>query len=114
MDFSVNCDPESGRAVIICAGRVDVNNSRQLRDILNDVVARSCYQIVLDLSQTQYMDSSGLGAVVSRIADLRANGGDVRIAGAKNHVAGLFKLTHLDKVIKLFDDVDNATASFTE
>ena len=62
----------------------------------------------------RYVDSSGLGAIVSRIADLRAGGGDVRVAGANDHVTGLFRLTNLDKIISLFDSVDEAEHSFQE
>ncbi len=112
MDFSTNYDPESGRAVITCPKRLDVNNTAQIKDDLNDLITNSCFKIILDLSMTKYMDSSGLGAIVSRIADLRANGGDVRIAGATNNVAALFKLTHLDKIIQLFNSVPDAIQSF--
>ena len=114
MDFKVDHDPSDGPAVIICPKRVDVNNSGELKDILNDLVGRDCYQIILDLQHTRYMDSSGLGAIVSRIADLRANAGDVRVAGARDHVAGLFRLTHLDKIIQLFSSVNEARRSFME
>jgi anti-sigma B factor antagonist len=114
MDFSVIFDPQDGPAVIVCPKRLDVNNSAQLKDLLNELITRSRYNIILDLEKTKYMDSSGLGAIVSRIADLRANGGDVCIAAARNNAAGLFRLTHLDKILHLYDTVSDARKSLEE
>jgi anti-sigma B factor antagonist len=114
MEFMVNRNPDAGCAVIVCPKHLNTNKSQELKNILNDLVTRSFFRIILDLSGCRYVDSSGLGAIVSRIADLRARGGDVRVAGANDHVTGLFRLTNLDKIIRLFDVVDVAKRSFEE
>ena len=114
MEFTVNYNPGRGPAVIICPRRLDINNSDRLRKILDDLIKQACYQIVLDMEGTKYMDSSGLGAIVSRIADLRAKSGDIRVAGTPPNITELFRLTHLNKIIHLFGAVPEARKSFTE
>jgi molybdopterin adenylyltransferase len=60
------------------------------------------------LEKAEFMDSSGLGALVSRIAATRANHGDVCLAAPSPQILNLLQITHLDKVFKCFDHVDSA------
>jgi anti-sigma B factor antagonist len=70
------------------------------------------YNFVVDLSATEYMDSSGLGAIVSRIAVTRANQGDIRLAGPSKIVEDLLDLTQLIRILKIYKDIDSTVKSF--
>jgi anti-sigma B factor antagonist len=98
--------------VIDCPNRVDIDSSQQLKDILNQLVEQNKYNIVINLTATKYMDSSGLGALVSRIAVARSNNGDICIAAAPKNIIDLFELTHLNQIIHCFENVELAAASF--
>ncbi len=65
--------------------------------------------LIIDMSAVEFVDSSGLGALVSV---LRMLGGqnDLRLAGVKGAVRELFKLTRMDRAFKLFDSVTDALA----
>jgi anti-sigma B factor antagonist len=65
--------------------------------------------IVLDLSEVDFMDSSGLGAIVSSLKMLGGKG-DLAIAGASPKVVSLFKLTRMDRVFLIFANKEDAVA----
>ena len=105
---------ENGVVVISCPKRLDSINSDDLRKALQSSIDEKNFRIVIDMAATRYSDSSGLGAIVSTIAAARANKGDIRIAAAQNTVLDLFIITHLDQILKCFDDVSAAVKSYTE
>lgn len=86
----------------------------QLKVYIREIVEKGHYKLVMNLAETTSMDSSGLGALVSKIAVTRANGGDVRIAHSQEYISNLLELTHLDQVIKTFPTVIDAVRSFKE
>ncbi len=100
--------------VIELPERVDVNISDELKDLLTRLVEEGRFNLVFDLSNTKYMDSSGLGAVVSRIAMTRSNKGDIRLAQAQEFISELLEITHLNQVLKCYDDLDEAINSYEQ
>lgn len=98
--------------VIDCPPRLDVNVSDELKKIMSKLIEDEKYKIVLNLTDTRYVDSSGLGAIVSRIAVSRSNGGDVRIATTSRLILDLLNLTNLNKIISRYDDIISAVNSF--
>lgn len=113
MSFKANQDEKTGIFVIECPPRIDVNVSDQLRDLISHIIEEQNYRIVLNLAETKYIDSSGLGAIVSRISVLRSNNGDIKLAAPKSNVTDLLKLTHLDKIITTYADIRSAMSGFT-
>ena len=98
--------------VIDCPQRLDVNVSDELKMILTGLIESEKYKIIINLSETQYVDSSGLGAIVSRIAVTRANQGDVKLVTQTQTILDLLALTHLNKILKCFNDLESAVGSF--
>jgi len=111
MEYQIN-EIENNVVVIECPTKVDMNTSAELKDILNDLVEHKKYKLIINLAKTKYMDSSGLGALVSRIAVTRSNKGDICIANAPKNIIDLFKLTHLNQILNCFENVELAAASF--
>lgn len=87
--------------------------SEEFKDFLYDVVDSGNYRIVIDLSETEYVDSSGLGAIVSRLAYCRSLHGDIRLAFPSEFMNSLLKITHLDQVLKVYPTVEEAVNSFS-
>ncbi len=67
---------------------------------------------MLDLKNTEYLDSSGLGAFISQIAACRSNQGDIYLAAPSEYIRSLLNITHLNKVLKSFDNVKAAVENF--
>jgi anti-sigma B factor antagonist len=67
-------------------------------------------KVVLDLSPVAFIDSAGLASILSLVKGL-PEGGELRIAGARDAVRAVFRLTRLDKVLPLHDDLADAVAA---
>jgi anti-sigma B factor antagonist len=111
MNFTVS--KNNKKAVVIkTPERFTVEVASEFRDILNDNVQEQNYNFVIDLSDTIYMDSSGLGAIVSRIAATRANKGDIRLANPSKFVEELLDLTQLIRILKIYKNTKAAINSY--
>ena len=113
MVFKTKDVADAGIVIITSPKRIDVNVSDELRDLISDIIEKPNYRIILDLKETEYIDSSGLGSIVARISVLRSNSGDIRLAAPGRSVINLLKLTHLNQILKTYENVEQAVESFT-
>lgn len=111
MNFSVKENVEN-TVVISTPERFTVEVASEFKDLLNTLVKDQNYKFVIDLTATKYMDSSGLGAIVSRIAATRANKGDIRLANPSKFVEELLDLTQLMRILKIYKDTNSAIKSY--
>ncbi|HGY57220.1 MAG TPA: anti-sigma factor antagonist [Caldithrix abyssi] len=94
--------------------RLTTETSDELKQLLKEIVNSQKYKIVLNLGKNRYMDSSGLGAIVSKISVLRSNNGDIRLAAVHDSIRELLELTHLNQIIHSYPTVEEAVNSFEE
>ena len=94
-----------GWRVLRLAGEIDVATAPRLRDRLVQLVTEGPPQLVVDLSGVTFIDSMGLGALVSGLKRARAHDGDLRLAGATDHVAKVLAITRLDQAFVVADTV---------
>ncbi len=114
MNFKVE-DKADGRVTVISIPeRLTTETSDDLKQILKELVEAGKYNIVMDLAKTKYMDSSGLGAIVSKIASTRSKKGDIRLANPRKYVLDLLALTHINQIIKVYNNLEQAVESFKE
>lgn len=90
--------------------RIDSAASIQFKDRMRDLTADRSDRVVLDLAQVGFMDSSGLGALVTILKFLGADR-KLMIAGLSPTVAKVFKLTRMDKFFTIFQDVMQAKSA---
>ncbi len=114
MSFELEDFNEGAVTVIHIPERLTSDTSDELKKILKEQVEKKVIKIVIDLAKTRYMDSSGLGAIVSKIASTRANNGDIRLASPQQYIIELLELTHINQIIKVFNSVEDAVKSFEE
>ena len=112
MTITVNKDSDKDVMVIDAPERLDVLNAEEFRNILNGIIDKKEFKIVVNLEVTKYIDSTGLGALVSRIALTRSNQGDIRLAAPKQNITDLLELTHLIKILKCYETVELAVNSY--
>lgn len=86
------------------AERLDAVQVPAFRTTMTDQITAGQRRIILDLSAVDFVDSSGLGAIVLCLKQVGRSGAFV-VVGAQGAVARLFKLTRLDRVIRLFPDL---------
>lgn len=92
--------------------RVDARLAGEFKQRLIALIDAGHPLIALDLSEVEFIDSSGLGAIVSALKQLNGRG-DLVIAGARPAIANLFRLTRMDKVVRMFRGADDAIAALS-
>jgi anti-sigma B factor antagonist len=99
---------EAGVGVIRPRGRLNMVAAPRLRALVTQLVAAGTPRVVVDLSSTDSMDSSGLGALIAALKTTRQAGGDLRLAGAGPQVQAVLQLTNLGRVLRPRPDVASA------
>jgi anti-anti-sigma factor len=110
-DFSTQA-LDNGTGIIQAPRRLNLVSAPRLTAVVNEVIASGRPRIVIDLSGTEFIDSSGLGALVSSLKKARQAGGDLRIAGPGPQVQTVFKLTNLDRILKTVQGSDITATAF--
>ncbi|MFV0244369.1 MAG: STAS domain-containing protein [Qingshengfaniella sp.] len=85
--------------------RIDAAAAIAFKDRMRQLTATGPDRVVLDLSAVQFLDSSGLGAIVASLKQMR-DGQTLELAGARDMVAKVLNLTRMDKVFRIHDSAD--------
>lgn len=83
-----------------------------LREKIHDLVADQKLRVVIDLALVDWMNSNGLGILISGMTTLRDNEGDLKLANVTEKIQSLLTITKLITVFEAYDSVDDAVASF--
>ncbi|HEX5729979.1 STAS domain-containing protein [Microbacterium sp.] len=94
--------------VVRGAGKLNMVSAPELRAVVVDAISGGGNRIVVDLSAIDFMDSSGLGALVGCLKSARQAGGDLRIAAPSTQVSMVLRLSNLDRVLASFDSAEAA------
>ncbi len=111
MGFSQSRDG-SGVTVVKVEGQLIVGNRQELKDLVGAALDAGERRILIDFSQTGYIDSSGLGALVSISKRVGEAGGELRLSGLNEDLRSLFELTKLDTLFAIAETPQQALASF--
>ena len=99
--------------VIDVSGRITLGEgSSALRDVLRDLTAKGNKKILLNLSDVSYIDSSGIGELVSGFTTVANAGGTLRLLSLTKRVKDLLQITKLYTVFEVHDDEAHAVRSF--
>jgi anti-sigma B factor antagonist len=108
MELGIEVRREANVCVMTLTGEVDVYTAPRLKERLAEEVDGGCEHIVVDLAGVEFMDSSGLGALVSGLRRIKERDGTIRLASARDAIVKVFRITGLDKVFPMFEQVDDA------
>jgi len=105
-------DKTGGVAVMaVPVDELDANNAAELkRDIAPLLQANT--KVVLDLSRVRFMDSSGLGAMLSCLRQLTARKGDLKLCGMSRQVRGAFEVVRLNRIFDIYPTRAEAVLAF--
>ncbi|NUN10564.1 MAG: STAS domain-containing protein [Ignavibacteriaceae bacterium] len=84
----------------------------EFSDTLKKLLGEGKKHIVLDLSEVQFMNSSGLGMMISGLTTVRNGGGIMKLANVTDKIHSLLMITKLITIFECFDSVDEALKSF--
>ncbi len=108
MGFQV--EKQGDVTVVDVEGQLIVGNRQELKQRVIEQLEHGDRKFVVDFSRTGYIDSSGLGVLVSLSKKIREQGGDLRLANLNEDLRTLFELTKLDTLFKIADSRQEALA----
>jgi len=98
-------------ALIRVAGEIDVYSAPQLREAILSLIGTGVSHVIADLRGVDFLDSTGLGAIVGGHKRLRTNDGSLVLAASPDRIVRLFRITGLDRAFSLYPSVPEAIAS---
>lgn len=98
--------------VVEVKGQLIVGNRQELKQRVLDELEAGARRFLIDFEGTAYIDSSGLGVLVSLSKKIREQGGELRLANLNEDLRTLFELTKLDTLFHIAGSRDEAMASF--
>lgn len=86
--------------------------SDKFKNILYEAIEEDIVNIVIDLAKATWMNSSGLGMLISGLTTIRSSGGDMRLANISDRVRRPLVITKLDSVFSIYSSIEEAINSF--
>lgn len=110
MDVSVDSRTVDGRTVVDVAGEIDVYTAPTLREKLTTLVDAGSTDLVVDLTQVRFMDSTGLGLLVGVLKRVRGLDGRLQLVIDSERLMKVFRITALTQVFTIRETLDEALA----
>ena len=113
MKMTASTRQVGGVTVVDIGGRIELGEeSAALRNLVSELLNKGHKQILLNLGDVNYIDSSGLGALVSSFTSARKQGGELKLLNLTDRVTDLMQMTKLYTVFDVRDDEAVAVTSF--
>jgi anti-sigma B factor antagonist len=103
---------ENGVTVVAATGRLDVAGAPALKEAISEVVKTGPPRIVIDMGGVSFVDSTGLGSVISALKQIRGSQGELRLAAPNQQARVVLELTTLDRVFPYYATVEEALTGF--
>ncbi len=100
--------------VVAVNGSLDASTAAELNEYVSTQISAGHSQLVLDLSQVEFLSSAGLRAILVSLKESRREGGDLRLAAAQPGTEKVLKISGFLSIIKSYPSVADALASFNE
>lgn len=106
---------EKGSVVVLVVKeeRLDAHNSSELKTQMLNLFEDGKTNLVVDLETVRFVDSSGLGSLVSGFKNASARNGNLKLCSLQPQVKSMFELTRLHRVFEIFTNLDEALGSFS-
>lgn len=113
--MKANTRQVDGITIVDLSGRITLGEgSNGLRDTIRELVDKGNNKILLNLGEVTYIDSSGIGGLVSAFNLTRGQGGELKLLKVTKKVHDLLRMTKLDTLFDVQDDEATALAAFTK
>jgi anti-sigma B factor antagonist len=114
-DFALTQErAENGVAIISVAGEVDIFTAPELKTALSATIDGGAREIVIDLSETRFMDSTALGVLIGAVKKLRPVNGHLAIVNTEPSTTKTFAITGLDRIFTIVKTRPEAIAALED
>jgi len=100
--------------IVRCKGNMDALTVAEFKKTVGKMIESGRKYVVLDLAGVEFLDSSGLGSMVSLLKLLRTKGGDIKLCGPNGMVRSVLELTRFHLLFDILDTVELAVAKMSE
>ena len=111
MDLTLSTHEADGTTVVAVGGEIDVYTAPRLRDKFTELVAAGSYDIIVDMQNVEFLDSTGLGVLVGGLKKVRAHEGSLDLVCNQDRLLKIFRITGLAKVFVIHESTEAALAS---
>ena len=111
MELEIRTKQDDKVCTLVLEGEVDVYTAPRLKEELVSLISAGCTHLIVDLEKVAFIDSSGLGVLVSALRRAREKDGAVRIVCTRESILKIFRITGLDKVFPIFSDAARPRSS---
>ena len=98
--------------VLVLTGRLEASSAKKLKGQVDALVKENRVKLIVDMAGVDFIDSSGLGSLVSSLRAVNERKGDVKVASLQKQVRSIFELTRLHRIFGIFDNAEAALKSF--
>lgn len=112
--MELNVSKKGDVAVIKCSGSLDADNIAAFKKAAYDILEKGTVKFVLDASHIDFVDSMGLGVLISLLRRVKQKDGDIKIAALTPDVKTIFKITKLYRLFDVYDEPKEAVERFKE
>lgn len=100
--------------VLEISGEIDLYNAPTVKEKIREETEKGNINIVVSLDKVSYIDSSGIGVLISSLSNVKKVGGGLKLANVYASVRKVFELTKLTSFFEIYDSVDDAVKSFQQ
>ena len=108
MDLSLETRHEDGHTIIEVGGEIDVYTAPKLRDKITELVGDGHHDLVIDMENVDFLDSTGLGVLVGGLKKVRAHDGTMELICSQDRLLKIFRITGLAKVFTIHESESSA------
>jgi anti-sigma B factor antagonist len=105
--MKVSMTAETNVAIVKICGRLDASNTKEYKEMFQTYL-KTYALFVLDLTELEFLDSTGLGAIISSLKQASEASGDIAVANLQPKPKMLFEITRAHKIFNVFNDIDSA------
>jgi anti-sigma B factor antagonist len=115
MNFDITTEKlDDTRYVISLAGEVDLYTAPEFKQQLLDAISQGAREVIVDLSNTTFIDSTTLGVLVGGVKRLRPNDGQLSLVCSDRNITKIFEITGLDRVFTIHGTREEALEAISE
>ena len=98
--------------VLKLEGRLDASSAKDIKEKVDSLTKENRVNLVIDMGAVDFIDSSGLGSLVSSLRSVNKLGGDIKISALQDQVRAIFELTRLHRIFGIYAESGAAAKSF--
>jgi anti-sigma B factor antagonist len=111
VDLNLTAREQDGVSILAVKGEIDIYTASALDERLSGLIAEGAYRLVVDLTEVDFLDSTGLGVMVKTLKRVREHDGSLDVVVSNDRILKVFRITGLDQVVPLHDSLPSALES---